>query len=56
MIDGISIRETTLADVPEIVRHRRGMFDDMNMGDVASRDRMQPTSTTRSASHTARCK
>ena len=44
MIDGITIRETTLADIPEIVRHRRGMFDDMDMGDSASRDRMEAAS------------
>ncbi len=44
MIDGITIRETTPADVPEIVRHRRAMFDDMAMGDLASRDRMESAS------------
>ena len=44
MIDGITIRETTLADIPEIVRHRRAMFDDMGMGDAASRGRMQAAS------------
>ena len=44
MIDGITIRETTLADIPEIVRHRRAMFDDMGMGDAASRGRMEAAS------------
>jgi GNAT superfamily N-acetyltransferase len=44
MREGITIRETTLADVPEIVLHRRGMFDDMGMGDAASRDRMEAAS------------
>ena len=44
MIDGITIRQTSLDDIPEIVRHRRGMFDDMDMGDAASRDRMEAAS------------
>jgi GNAT superfamily N-acetyltransferase len=44
MIDGITLRETTLADVPEIVRHRRYMFDDMAMGEAAARDRMEAAS------------
>ncbi len=44
MIKGFTIRETSLADVPEIVRHRRAMFDDMAIGDTLSRDRMEAAS------------
>jgi GNAT superfamily N-acetyltransferase len=30
------IREATLADIPEIIYHRRAMFEDMGVGDSAS--------------------
>jgi GNAT superfamily N-acetyltransferase len=40
MKDGILVRETTVDDIAEIVRHRRAMFEDMGVGDSASLDRM----------------
>ena len=30
------IRAATLADIPEILNHRRGMFEDMGVGDATS--------------------
>jgi GNAT superfamily N-acetyltransferase len=43
-ITGIIIREATVADLPEILRHRRGMFEDMGFKDQAALDAMQATS------------
>jgi GNAT superfamily N-acetyltransferase len=37
----ISIREATLADIPEILRHRRRMYEDMRYSDDATLARMQ---------------
>jgi GNAT superfamily N-acetyltransferase len=42
--DGILLRETTVDDIAEIVRHRRAMFEDMGVGDPASLDRMESAS------------
>jgi GNAT superfamily N-acetyltransferase len=44
MQDGIVVRETTVDDIREIVRHRRAMFEDMGVGDSASLDRMESAS------------
>jgi GNAT superfamily N-acetyltransferase len=35
-----TIRPATLADIPEILHHRRAMFEDMGAGDAASRAAM----------------
>ena len=40
----ITIRETMLEDLPEIMRHRRMMFRDMGFTDQAALDAMQSTS------------
>lgn len=40
MNDGILIREAVAADIPEILRHRRAMFEDMGGADPASLDAM----------------
>ncbi|MGH9555603.1 MAG: GNAT family N-acetyltransferase [Terriglobales bacterium] len=45
MDSGILIRETTLDDAPEALRHRRLMFRDMGYRDEAALDAMQATST-----------
>jgi GNAT superfamily N-acetyltransferase len=42
--DGILLRETTVDDIAEIVRHRRAMFKDMGVGDSRSLDRMASAS------------
>lgn len=44
MTSGISIREATQNDVPEILRHRRGMYEDMGYKDAAVLAGMAPTS------------
>lgn len=44
MADSVMIRETTLADAPEVMRHRRFMFRDMGYRDEAALDAMQATS------------
>jgi hypothetical protein len=36
MSEPILIREATLADIPEILHHRRAMFEDMDVGDAVS--------------------
>lgn len=36
----IQIREATLADIPEILRHRRRMYEDMRYTDAAALSRM----------------
>lgn len=36
---GVTIREATLDDIPEIVRQRRRMYEDMRYTDVASLER-----------------
>jgi GNAT superfamily N-acetyltransferase len=38
------IREATIADVPEILRHRRGMFEDMGYRDAAALEAMRAPS------------
>jgi GNAT superfamily N-acetyltransferase len=44
MESGILIRETTLEDASEVLRHRRLMFRDMGYRDEAALDAMQATS------------
>lgn len=40
----ISIREATLEDIPEVLRHRRGMFEDMDYTEPQSLASMVATS------------
>lgn len=42
---GITLRPATLADIPEIVRHRRGMYEDMGFSDTNALDAMIPLSS-----------
>ena len=44
MEGGLIIRETTLDDAPEVLRHRRFMFRDMGYRDEAALDATQATS------------
>lgn len=44
MANSLIIRETTLDDAPEVMRHRRFMFRDMGYRDEAALDAMQATS------------
>ncbi len=44
MPDDVSIRPVGLADLPEILRHRRFMFRDMGYTDAAALDAMQAAS------------
>jgi GNAT superfamily N-acetyltransferase len=39
-VEAVSIREATVSDVDEIVRHRRLMFAEMGIGDAVSLERM----------------
>ena len=41
----ITLRDATLADIPEIVRHRRGMYEDMGITDARALDAMIPLSS-----------
>lgn len=41
--DGITIRKTTIADIPVLVRLRRMMFEAMNAGNLAKLDAAEPT-------------
>ena len=41
MPEEISLRKATEADVPELLRHRRGMFLDMGETDAAALDKME---------------
>jgi GNAT superfamily N-acetyltransferase len=40
MEQSLSIRHAELADIPMILHHRHGMFEDMGVGTPESRDRM----------------
>jgi GNAT superfamily N-acetyltransferase len=40
----VALRAATLADIPEILRHRRGMYEDMGITDAKALDRMIPLS------------
>lgn len=40
MSEPILVREATADDIPEILRHRRAMFEDMSVGDPASLGQM----------------
>jgi GNAT superfamily N-acetyltransferase len=40
----VRLRTATLADIPEIVRHRRGMYEDMGISDASALDAMIPLS------------
>jgi GNAT superfamily N-acetyltransferase len=40
----ITIREARLTDIPEILRQRRGMYEDMGYTDAATLDAMAPLS------------
>jgi GNAT superfamily N-acetyltransferase len=40
----ITLRNATLADIPEILRHRRGMYEDMGFTDANALDAMIPLS------------
>ena len=44
MDPGILIREATLEDIPQLLRHRRGMYEDMGYDDEASLVVMTETS------------
>ncbi len=44
MTSGMLIRETTLDDAPEVMRHRRFMFRDMGYRDEVALDAMQSSS------------
>jgi len=41
---GVRIRETTPEDLPLVLRHRRGMFEDMGHRDAGSLDAMEAAS------------
>lgn len=41
---GVRIRETTPEDLPLVLRHRRGMFEDMGLRDAGSLDAMEAAS------------
>jgi GNAT superfamily N-acetyltransferase len=40
----VTLREATPADIPEILRHRRGMYEDMGITDNRALDAMMPLS------------
>jgi GNAT superfamily N-acetyltransferase len=44
MTSDVSIREATVDDIPELLRHRRGMYEDMGNDDQASLAVMVDTS------------
>jgi len=45
-ISGITIREATLTDIPEILRQRRGMYMDMNYKDAGDLEAMSNATAT----------
>lgn len=40
----ITLRDASLSDIPEILRHRRGMYEDMGITDAIALDAMIPLS------------
>lgn len=46
MPDGITIRQASPEDIPEILRQRRRMYEDMNYTDAAALDAMTSVSST----------
>jgi len=45
-LDGIAIREASLPDIPEIIRLRRRMYEDMHYTDTAALDTMESLTST----------